>query len=37
MAPVLIREVTRRVHRRGLFQALYTSGALLPKPVVICR
>ncbi|TPP56267.1 Glycylpeptide N-tetradecanoyltransferase [Fasciola gigantica] len=34
MAPVLIREVTRRVHRRGLFQALYTSGALLPKPVV---
>ncbi|KAA0192750.1 Glycylpeptide N-tetradecanoyltransferase, partial [Fasciolopsis buskii] len=37
MAPVLIREVTRRVHLRGLFQALYTSGALLPKPVVVCR
>ncbi|GAA55704.1 glycylpeptide N-tetradecanoyltransferase [Clonorchis sinensis] len=37
MAPVLIREVTRRVHLRGLFQALYTSGALLPKPVVTCR
>ncbi|TPP67105.1 Glycylpeptide N-tetradecanoyltransferase [Fasciola gigantica] len=36
MAPVLIREVTRRVHRRGLFQALCTSGALLPKPVVVC-
>ncbi|KAA3681170.1 glycylpeptide N-tetradecanoyltransferase [Paragonimus westermani] len=37
MAPVLIREVTRRVHLRGLFQALYTSGALLPRPVVTCR
>ncbi|CAL8096359.1 unnamed protein product [Calicophoron daubneyi] len=37
MAPVLIREVTRRIHLRGLFQALYTSGALLPKPVVTCR
>ncbi|CAH8834368.1 unnamed protein product [Trichobilharzia szidati] len=37
MAPVLIREVTRRVHLRGLFQALFTSGTLLPKPVSKCR
>ncbi|CAH8452704.1 unnamed protein product [Dicrocoelium dendriticum] len=37
MAPVLIREITRRVNLRGLFQALYTSGTLLPRPVVTCR
>ncbi|RTG87251.1 glycylpeptide N-tetradecanoyltransferase [Schistosoma bovis] len=37
MAPVLIREVTRRVHLRGRFQALFTSGTLLPKPVSKCR
>ncbi|KAH8851760.1 Glycylpeptide N-tetradecanoyltransferase 1 [Schistosoma japonicum] len=37
MAPVLIREVTRRVHLRGRFQALFTSGTLLPKPISKCR
>lgn len=36
MAPVLIREITRRVHRNGLFQAVYTAGIVLPKPVSTC-
>jgi len=37
LAPVLIKEVTRRVHLEGIFQALYTAGAVLPKPVSTCR
>ena len=34
---VLIKEITRRVNRRGLFQATYTAGVVLPKPVAKCR
>lgn len=34
LAPVLIKEVTRRVNLAGVFQALYTAGTLLPEPVV---
>ena len=37
VAPVLIREVTRRVNCRGIFQAVYTAGVVLPKPVSSCR
>lgn len=37
VAPVLIREITRRVHLEGLFQAVYTAGIILPKPVTSCR
>ncbi|XP_077978307.1 glycylpeptide N-tetradecanoyltransferase 2-like [Glandiceps talaboti] len=37
VAPVLIREITRRVHLQGLFQAVYTAGVVLPKPVGTCR
>lgn len=37
VAPVLIREITRRVHEQGLFQAVYTAGVVLPKPVACCR
>ena len=37
LAPVLIKEVTRRVNRLGLFQAAYTAGVVLPKPVARCR
>lgn len=37
VAPVLIREITRRVHLTGLFQAVYTAGIVLPKPVGTCR
>jgi glycylpeptide N-tetradecanoyltransferase len=37
LAPVLIKEITRRVHLTDIFQAVYTAGRLLPKPVVSCR
>eukprot|EP00457_Paulinella_chromatophora_P005326 gb/GEZN01005343.1/.p1 GENE.gb/GEZN01005343.1/~~gb/GEZN01005343.1/.p1 ORF type:complete len:482 (+),score=82.73 gb/GEZN01005343.1/:28-1473(+) len=33
LAPVLIKEVTRRVNRTGVWQAVYTAGVVLPKPV----
>ena len=37
LAPVLIKEVTRRVNRRGIWQAVYTAGVVLPKPVAACK
>ena len=37
LAPVLIKEVTRRVNVNGIFQAVYTAGAVLPTPVASCR
>lgn len=37
VAPVLIKEITRRVNVEGIFQAVYTAGVLLPKPIAICR
>jgi len=37
VAPVLIREITRRVNLNGIFQAVYTAGVILPKPISTCR
>lgn len=37
VAPVLIREITRRVNLTGIFQAVYTAGVVLPKPIGTCR
>jgi len=37
LAPVLIREITRRVNCEGLFQAVYTAGVVLPRPIAQCR
>jgi len=37
VAPVLIREITRRVNLNGIFQAVYTAGVVLPKPISTCR
>jgi glycylpeptide N-tetradecanoyltransferase len=37
LAPVLIKEITRRVQLFGIFQAVYTAGILLPKPLTSCR
>lgn len=37
VAPVLIKEITRRVNRKGIFQACYTAGVILPSPVGKCR
>ena len=32
LAPLLIREVSRRIHVRNQWWAVYTSGTMLPKP-----
>uniref|UniRef100_A0A8C5VIT1 Glycylpeptide N-tetradecanoyltransferase n=1 Tax=Microcebus murinus TaxID=30608 RepID=A0A8C5VIT1_MICMU len=37
VALVLIQEITRQVHLEGIFQAVYTAGVVLPKPVGTCR
>ncbi|KAL8636498.1 MAG: hypothetical protein Q9228_006112 [Teloschistes exilis] len=37
LAPVLIQEITRRCYQLGIFQAIYTAGIVLPKPVSSCR
>jgi glycylpeptide N-tetradecanoyltransferase len=37
LAPVLIKEITRRCHLVGIYQAVYTVGVILPTPVSSCR
>jgi glycylpeptide N-tetradecanoyltransferase len=37
LAPVLIQEITRRVNLQDIWQAVYTAGALLPRPVTASR
>eukprot|EP00656_Telonema_subtile_P054245 TRINITY_DN805_c0_g1_i1.p1 TRINITY_DN805_c0_g1~~TRINITY_DN805_c0_g1_i1.p1 ORF type:complete len:437 (-),score=123.46 TRINITY_DN805_c0_g1_i1:184-1494(-) len=37
LAPLLIKEVTRRVNVTGIWQAVYTAGVVLPKPITVCR
>ncbi|GAB7338467.1 hypothetical protein MBLNU457_4749t1 [Dothideomycetes sp. NU457] len=37
LAPVLITEITRRCNVEGIYQAIYTGGVVLPKPVASCR
>ncbi|CAJ0639488.1 8925_t:CDS:10 [Entrophospora sp. SA101] len=37
LAPVLIKEITRRSHLQGIFQAVYTAGVVLPKPISKAR
>ena len=36
-APVLIREVTRRINLKDVWQAVYTAGVVLPKPCAKAR
>jgi hypothetical protein len=31
------QEITRRVNARDIWQAAYTAGVVLPKPVAVCR
>ncbi|KAJ3766611.1 N-myristoyl transferase [Lentinula raphanica] len=33
LAPLLIKEVTRKIHLKGIFQAIYTAGVVVPTPV----
>ncbi|OAA60584.1 peptide n-myristoyl transferase [Niveomyces insectorum RCEF 264] len=37
LAPVLIKEITRLCNAKGVWQALYTAGVVLPKPVSTSR
>jgi glycylpeptide N-tetradecanoyltransferase len=37
LAPVLIKEITRRANLAGVFQAVYTAGTVLPVPVSSAR
>mmetsp|Transcript_10956 Transcript_10956/g.16137 ORF Transcript_10956/g.16137 Transcript_10956/m.16137 type:complete len:426 (+) Transcript_10956:148-1425(+) len=37
LAPVLIKEITRRANISGVFQAAYTAGVVLPVPVGSAR
>lgn len=37
MAPVLIKEATRRVNLTNVWQALFTAGALIPTPITTAR
>jgi len=37
LAPVLIKEITRRINLEGTWQAIYTGGVVLPRPVSTCR
>ncbi|KAL4754181.1 Glycylpeptide N-tetradecanoyltransferase [Aspergillus terricola var. indicus] len=37
LAPVLIKEITRRCYLNGIYQAIYTAGVVLPTPVTSCR
>lgn len=37
LAPILIKEVTRRCYLEGIYQAVYTGGVVLPKPIATCR
>lgn len=37
LAPVLIREITRRCNLVKIWQAIYTAGIFLPTPVSTCR
>lgn len=37
LTPVLIKEITRRCNVQGIWNAVYTVGIVLPKPVSSCR
>lgn len=34
---LLLQEITRRVNLQDIWQAAYTAGIVLPKPVAQCR
>ena len=37
LAPVLIKEITRRVHQKDVWQAVYTAGIVIPTPITACQ
>ena len=36
LAPVLIKEITRRVNIKNMWQAIYTAGIIIPRPITEC-
>jgi glycylpeptide N-tetradecanoyltransferase len=37
LAPVLIKEITRRVNIKNRWQAVYTAGKVVPTPITKTR
>ncbi|EMR08630.1 hypothetical protein PNEG_03106 [Pneumocystis murina B123] len=37
LAPILIKEITRRCNLLGIWQAIYTAGIILPSPISSCQ
>ncbi|XAR67140.1 Glycylpeptide N-tetradecanoyltransferase [Bertholletia excelsa] len=37
LAPVMIKQITRRAHLENVWQAAFTAGVLLPTPVATCQ
>ncbi|KAE8658167.1 Glycylpeptide N-tetradecanoyltransferase 1 [Hibiscus syriacus] len=37
LAPVMIKEATRRVYLENIWQAAYTAGVVLPTPITTCQ
>jgi glycylpeptide N-tetradecanoyltransferase len=37
LAPLLIREITRRCYLKGIYQAIYTAAVVLPTPIASYR
>lgn len=37
LAPVLIKEITRRVNKKNMWQAVYTAGVVVPTPLSRAR
>lgn len=37
LAPVMIKEVTRRVHLENVWHAAYTAGVVIPTPIATCQ
>ncbi|AAS50442.1 AAR077Cp [Eremothecium gossypii ATCC 10895] len=37
LAPILIKEITRRVNKCDIWHALYSAGIVLPSPISTCR
>nr|MBN8157069.1 hypothetical protein [Vibrio vulnificus] len=37
LAPVMIKEMTRRVKLEDVWQAAYTAGVVLPTPIATCQ
>jgi glycylpeptide N-tetradecanoyltransferase len=37
LAPVLIKEITRRVNIKNMWQAVFTAGTVVPTPITQAR